>query len=272
MIVIGVALSLPAGGYLALDSLRTVGARMTLAPQLSVFLRPEARRADADAVGAAVRADPRIARVRFIPREQALKDLSSVQGMSDILAALGRNPLPDAYLLEARDGSPAALDALARDLAKIANVARVEADSDWARRLGALAAILRSVLWLLAGLLAIGLIAVTFNTIRLQILTQREEIEVSRLIGATDAFIRRPFYYLGLVQGLAGGIIALAIVAAGLALLNREVAPLSESYGSAFRFAFPGIGDALALLAFSGVIGWLGAYLSVSQQLRQMDG
>jgi cell division transport system permease protein len=272
VVVIGVALSLPAGGYLALESLRSVGARMTLQPQLSLFLKPEAKRADADAVGAALRAEGRVARARFVPREQALKDLGAVQGMADILAALGRNPLPDAYVLEAKDPSPPALEALARDLARIPNVARVEADSAWARRLGALAAILRSALWLLAGLLAIGLIAVTFNTIRLQILTQRDEIEVSRLIGATDAFIRRPFYYLGLLQGLAGGAIALAIVAAGLALLNREVGALSESYGSSFRFAFPGAGDALALLAFSGLIGWLGAYLSVSQQLRNLEG
>jgi cell division transport system permease protein len=272
VVVIGVALSLPAGGYLVLDGLRAVGARVTLEPQLSLFLKPEAKRADAEAVGAALRADPRIARARFVPREQALKELSAVQGMPEILAALGRNPLPDAYVLEARDSSPTALDALVRDVAKVPNVARVEADSAWARRLSALAAILRSALWLLAGLLAIGLIAVTFNTIRLQILTQRDEIEVSRLIGATDAFIRRPFYYLGLLQGVAGGAIALAIVAAGLALLNREVGPLSESYGSAFRFAFPGAGDALALLAFSGLIGWLGAYLSVSQQLRNLDG
>jgi cell division transport system permease protein len=271
VVVIGVALSLPAGGYLALESLRTLGARTTLEPQLSLFLRPEAKRADADAVGAKLRADPRVARAKFIPREQALKDLSAVQGMPEILAALGRNPLPDAYMVEAKDSTPAALDALAVDLAKVSNVARVEADSAWARRLSALAAILRSALWLVAGLLAVGLIAVTFNTIRLQILTQRAEIEVSRLIGATDAFIRRPFYYLGLLQGVVGGMIALLIVAAALALLNRELGPLSESYGSGFRFAFPGLGDAAALLAFSGLIGWLGAYLSVSQQLRNLD-
>ena len=270
--MIGVALSLPAGGYLALDSLRTLGARTSLEPQISIFLRPDARRADAELVGAALRGDPRIARARFIPREQALKELSAVQGMPEILAALGRNPLPDAYVVEAKDSSPAALDTLAADLGKVANVARVEGDSAWARRLSALAAILRSALWLLAALLAIGLIAVIFNTIRLQILTRRDEIEVSRLIGATDAFIRRPFYYLGLLQGVAGGAIALAIVGGGLALLNRELGPLSESYGSGFRFAFPGLGDALALLAFSGLIGWLGAYLSVSQQLRDLDG
>ena len=122
-----------------------------------------------------------------------------------------------------------------------------------------------AALWILAGVLGLGLVAVTFNTIRLQILTQREEIEVSKLIGATDAFIRRPFYYLGLLQGLAGGRSALAIVFAALALLNREVQVLAQSYGSAFRFAFLPLGDALAVVGFAGLLGWLGAQLSVSR-------
>jgi cell division transport system permease protein len=120
-------------------------------------------------------------------------------------------------------------------------------------------------------LLGLGLIAVTFNTIRLQVLTQRDEIEVLRLIGATDSFIRRPFYYQGLLHGLAGGLVALGIVAAGLLLLNREVRTLAESYGSAFRFAFPPFGDAAAIVAFAALIGWTGAYLSVNRRLREMD-
>ena len=270
-LVIGIALSLPAGGYVLLEGLRGVGARVTLEPQISVFLRTEAKRADADALGAALKADTRIARVRFLPREQALKDLSAVQGMAEVVVALGRNPLPDAYVVEAKDGAASALDALAAELAKLPGVAHVQADSAWARRLASLAALLRSALWLLAAVLGIGLVAVTFNTVRLQILTQRDEIEVSKLIGATDSFIRRPFYYLGLLQGLAGGAVSLAIVAGALAVLNREVGTLAESYGSSFRFAFPAPGDAVAILVFAGLIGWLGAYLSVSQQLRALD-
>lgn len=270
-LVIGIALSLPAGGYVVLEGLRGAGARVTLEPQVSVFLRTEAKRADAEALGAALRADARIAQVRFLPREQALKDLSAVQGMAEVVAALGRNPLPDAYVVEAKDSAASALDTLAADIAKLPAVAHVQADSAWARRLASLAAILRAALWLLAAVLGVGLIAVTFNTVRLQILTQRDEIEVLKLIGATDAFIRRPFYYLGLLQGLAGGAVALAIVGATLAVLNREVATLAESYGSSFRFAFPPPGDAVAILGFAALIGWLGAYLSVSQQLRGLD-
>jgi cell division transport system permease protein len=112
---------------------------------------------------------------------------------------------------------------------------------------------------------------VTFNTIRLQILTQRDEIEVSKLIGATDAFIRRPFYYGGLLQGLVGGAIALAIAAAALLLLNAEVRLLAASYGSEFRFSFLGLADAAAFLLFAALLGLLGAHLSVGRHLRAIE-
>jgi cell division transport system permease protein len=267
-LVIGVALSLPAGGYALLESLKALSSRLTLDPQISVFLRPESKRAEADALGKALKTDGRIAHVRFVPREEALRELNTVQGMSEVTTALGRNPLPDAFVVNAKAHS---VDALASDLRKLPGVDHVQADAEWARRLAALAGIGRFALWLLAALLGIGLVAVTFNTIRLQILTQREEIVVSKLIGATDAFIRRPFYYLGLLQGLAGGAVALAIVAAGLAILNAEVRPLAESYGSGFRLGFVSLGDAVTILAFAALIGWLGAYLSVTRQLRQLE-
>jgi cell division transport system permease protein len=266
-LVIGVAVSLPAGGYALLESLRALAGRATLEPQISLFLRPEAKRAEADALGRALRADRRVASVRFVPREEALKQLAAVEGMDDVIASLGRNPLPDAFVVTASG----ALEPLASELAKLPNVAHVQADSAWARRLGALERLGRLALVLLAALLGAGLVAVTFNTIRLQILTQREEIEVAKLIGATDAFIRRPFYYQGLLQGATGGAFALLIVAVLLVLLNSEVRPLADSYGSAFRFAFLSLPAAGAVLAFAGGLGWLGAHLSVSRHLRHIE-
>lgn len=267
-LVIGVALALPAAGYVVLEGARVLAGRLALQPQVSVFLRPEAKRAEADALGALLRADARVAKVRFVPREEALKELSAVQGMPEVIAALGRNPLPDAFVLQVREG---ALEGFAAEARKLPGVGHVQADAAWARRLSALAGVARLALWLLAALLGVGLIAITFNTIGLQILTQREEIEVLKLIGATDGFIQRPFYYLGLLQGLAGGVVALGIVAVGLGLLNREIQPLAESYGSAFRFAFPPLGDALAIAGFGGLLGWLGAYLSVRRRLAAID-
>ena len=263
-LVIGIALALPAGGYALLESLRPAGTRLALEPRISLFLEPQVRRADADALGRRLRADPRIAAVRFIPREEALKEMSNVQGLSEVVAALGRNPLPDAFVVISKED-------IAGELAKLPGVAHVQADAVWARRLAAGAALVELILLVLATLLGAGLVAVTFNTIRLQILTQREEIEVSKLIGATDGFIRRPFYYLGLAQGVAGGILALGLVGVALALLNRELAPLAESYGSNFRFGFLSPLQAATVVLVAGFLGWLGAQLSVSRHLREIE-
>ena len=264
-LVIGVALSLPAGGYALLANLQQVAQRFTLEPQLSVFLKPEAKRAELEG---RLRADARIAQLRFVSRDDALKELRRSEGLAEVVAALERNPLPDAFVLRARDGSAAALEALAADLRAMTGIAQVQVDSAWAQRLGALARIGRLALAVLAVLLATGLVAVTFNTIRLQILTQRDEIEVSQLLGATDAFIRRPFLYLGLLQGLAGGALGLGILWAGLAMLNLGVRDLAQAYGSSFQLAYLPGPEALLVLALSVFLGWAGALLSVSKHLR----
>ncbi len=264
-LVIGVALSLPAGGYALLANLQGVAQRFTFEPQLSVFLKPEAKRAELEA---RLRADPRVAALRFVPRDEALAELRVAEGLADVVAALERNPLPDAFVVRAAGDGAAALEELSRALKALPGVANVQVDSAWAERLAALARIGRLALAALAVLLAVGLVAVTFNTIRLQILTQREEIEVSQLLGATDAFVRRPFFYQGVLQGLAGGLLALVILWAGLWVLNFGVRDLATAYGSSFELAFLPGRDALAVVAFAALLGWLGALLSVSKYLR----
>lgn len=267
-LVIGVALALPAGGYALLANLVGVTRTFAVQPQLSLFLRLETTAAEAEAMAARFRADARIAAVRFVSRDEALQSLRAAEGWLDVVKSLGENPLPDAFVVRAQDAAPEALEALANDLRKATGVAHVQVDSVWARRLAALTAAGRVATGLLGALLAVGLVAVTFNTIRLQILTHAEEIEVSRLIGATDGFIARPLYYLGVVQGVAGGLVALAILWIGLAVLNLGVRDLADSYGSAFRLEFLNALDALALVGFAGLLGWLGSYLSVSRHLR----
>jgi cell division transport system permease protein len=270
-LVIGIALSLPAGGYALLASLRAATAGAPLEPQFSLFMRADAKRPDADALAARLKGDSRLRAVRFVPREQALKELQATEGLAEVVAALGRNPLPDAFLLRPASSDPAVLEALARDLRALPGVGHVQADAAWARRLAALTGIARLAIALLAALLAFGLVAITFNTIRLQVLTQRAEIEIAKLIGATDAFIRRPFFYLGALQGVSGGLVALAIVWSALRALNAGVAELAASYGSGFRLGFLDPGDALAVVLFSAALGWFGAYLSVSKYLLEIE-
>lgn len=270
-LVIGIALSLPAGGYALLSSLRSIALGAALEPQLSVFLHGETRRPDAEALVLRLKGDARVREVRLVPREQALKELQATEGLAEVVAALGRNPLPDALVVKPKLADAAGLDALATELRSAPGVAHVQSDSAWARRLGALAATAQLAIALLAALLSFGLVAITFNTIRLQMLTQRAEIEISKLIGATDAFIRRPFFYLGALQGLAGGLLSLALVWVSLRALNVGVAELAASYGSGFRLSFLSARDALAVVLFSAGLGWFGAHLSVSKHLLEIE-
>jgi cell division transport system permease protein len=275
-LVIGIALALPAGGYTLLENLRAAAGGVRLEPQISVFLRPEAARAEAEALAARLAREPRVRELRFVPREQALKELQAVEGLAELVAALEKNPLPDALVLRLHDAAAsgaaaaATLEAFAAELRALPVVADVQADSLWARRLAALAVTARQAIALLAALLAFGLVAITFNTVRLQMLTQRSEIEVAKLIGATDAFIRRPFFYLGALLGIAGGLLALAILWASIAILNTGVKELASTYGSAFRLRHLSGDAAATLVLFSAVLGWLGAFLSVSNHLRKI--
>jgi cell division transport system permease protein len=209
--------------------------------------------------------------VRFVSRDTALDELSRAAGMGDVIASLRRNPLPDAFVVTLAASDPALADRLELQFKSLGKVAHVQADSAWVRRLDALLRLGRTAVVLLSALLGLALVAVTFNTIRLQILTQRDEIELCRLIGATHAYIRRPFFYLGSLLGLLGGVTALAIVLAALAVLNRDLVQLAPLYGSDLQLRFPGPEEMLTALAASVALGWLGAYLSVSRHLRGVD-
>jgi cell division transport system permease protein len=268
ILVIGVALSLPAGLYLALGELQALSRQLSGDPQVSLFFSLDASDADVAAVQRRLRAHPHAHRVRLIPRAEAFEELKRNAGLTEVLDSLPQNPLPDALVVTVEDNRPDWLEALRTEASGWPKVEHVQLDSDWARRLDAALRVGRTLALLLAGLLACALVAVTFNTIRLQILTRREEIEVSGLIGATKPFIRRPFLYFGALQGLAGGLVAWLAVAAGVWILNRDLSALAALYASSWRLQGPSPQSAAALLAFSSSLGWVGAWLSVSRHLR----
>ena len=271
VIVIGIALSLPVGFYLGIDNLQAFSRQLSSDPQVSIFMAIDAVQADVSAVERRLRSHPEVGRVDFIAREQALARLKRSAGLADVLADLERNPLPDAFVVTARSNDPFTLEALRDQAARWPKVEHVQLDAEWARRLDAALGVGRVLVTLLAALLALALVAVTFNTIRLQILTRRDEIEVSKLIGATNPFIRRPFLYLGALQGLAGGLAAWAVVSVAAFVLNVQLAELATLYGTAFELQPLDAGDSAVLLVFSAALGWLGAWLSVSRHLWQIE-
>jgi cell division transport system permease protein len=271
VLVIGVALALPLGAYALLINMQRVAGPLASSPEMSVFMAADAASADIAQVESAIKAARAAKRHRFVPRDQALAEMKKSEGMADILGTLQGNPLPDAFVIELAGNDSAAAEALGGELAKLPKVAHVQLDSAFIRRLDALLGLVRVAVFVLAALLSVGLVAVTFNTIRLQILTLRDEIEVSKLIGATNAFIRRPFFYLGILQGGLGGVAALLILAAAGALMNLEIARLAATYGSDFRLQPLAWGDAVSFLVFASGLGWAGAYLSVSKHLHQIE-
>lgn len=269
--VVGVALALPLAFYVILTNLQHLALDKAPTPQISMFLALDAQASDARDIENRLKKHAGVAKIRFVSKDQALADLKSKSGLADVIASLGRNPLPDGFLVDARENNADALEKLRDEFRAWPRVEHVQLDSAWAQRLDAVIRLGRFVTLAFGTLLAFTLVAVTFNTIRLQILTQRAEIEVAKLIGATNPFIRRPFLYYGAALGLAGGLTAWAITAIGLALLNTRLAELAQLYGSNFTLKSLPLSDAASLCLFAAGLGWLGAWLSASRNLAEFD-
>ncbi len=205
LLVIGIALTLPGFGYVLLDNLRALGGNASGVQQISLFMNLDASRKEVGEIENRLR-QAATGKWRFVPKEDALKRMQESEGMADIVASLPRNPLPDAFIVEPTHSEPEALEILRKEIAGWPKVAHVQLDSAWVKRLDAFLALGKLAVWMLAGVFAAGLVAVTFNTIRLQVMAQAAEIEVARMIGATDSFIRRPFHYYGALQGALGGL------------------------------------------------------------------
>lgn len=269
-LAMGVALSLPAGLYLALANLSRLAGDLPAQPEISVYLAADATAAQKAALAERLK-KPDIERARFVVRDQALAQLAAGQGLTDITAGLAENPLPDAWIVRPHDTARNALNRLHDELARLPGVAETQLDSAWAERLQALLAIGRTGVWLLAALFAIALAAISGNAIRAQVLARRDEILVSRLIGATDRYVRRPFLYLGAVQGLLGGLAAAAVLAVAGTVLRGPVEHLATLYGSAWRLHPLTAPELLALFAFTALFSWLGAWVSVTRTLRRVE-
>ena len=271
ILVIGIALSLPVGLYVVIDNLQASSHQLAAEPQVSAFMALDASRAEIAQIETRLKQNPRVRHFRFVPRDEALQELKQASGLADVVDSLPQNPLPDAFIVDARGTAPQALEALRDEIVQWPRVAHVQLDAAWARRLDAALRFGRLVVAILGALLALALVAVTFNTIRLQVLTQHDEIEVTKLIGATDTFIRRPFLHYGALQGCAGGLVAWLIVNGGVWLVNHNLGELSHVYALLFQLRYLNTSDGLSLLVFPAALGWFGAWLSVGQHLALIE-
>lgn len=271
IIVIGVAFSLPTGVYMLLGNLQAFSGQMSEAPQLSLFLELDADKDTISKIESRLKQHPQVANFQFISKDSALKQLKQGSELTDIVDSLTQNPLPDAFIINANSTEPEALEQLRAEIQKWPKAEYIQLDSAWTKRLDALLKLGQLAVLMLTALLSFALVVVTFNTIRLQILTKRDEIELSKLIGATSNFIRRPFLYFGAIQGVAGGVIAWLIIAIVIHFINSELTDLVQLYAVDLHLYHLSFEDSISLLLFSSCLGWLGAWLSVATHLWQIE-
>lgn len=268
--VIGITLALPSGLYVMLDNLERLSAGWDRGAQASLFLQRGMTEAGAHKLARQIRALSSVANVDYISREAALAEFKKQSGFGAALNALDSNPLPAVLVvrLSVAD-NPAAVESLMATLADLPGVDLAQLDIQWLRRLAALLQLAGRAVAMLAALLSLAVLLIIGNTIRLAVVNRQTEIEIIQLVGGTPGFVRRPFLYAGLLQGLFGGLLAWLLVETGLLLLGGPARELAGLYGSSFALTGLGAEQGLLLALAGGLLGWIGARLAVDWQLRQ---
>jgi cell division transport system permease protein len=271
--VVAVALALPLFLNLFLVNVRVATGNWNDAFDLSVYMDKKASAARVQSLAKQLRQREDVAAVRVITADQALADFRESSGFGKALDALTDNPLPDTLVVtpSLAASSPQGTDGLKNAIAGMTDVQAVQLDTEWVKRLHAMLDVLRRVVWLTGGLLGAGVVLIVGNTIRLDILNRRAEIEVMKLVGATDGFARRPFLYSGVWYGLGGGLMALILVAIAVALLSKPVDGLARLYGSQFQLQGLGFTTAIEVLALAVSLAWFGSWLAATRHIQAIE-
>ena len=273
VMVIGIALALPAGLKVLVDNTRGLTGSLEGAARISVFLRQDITDKQRDAVADVLSRRPDIADVLVIPAEQALEEFRQLSGFGSAIDALEENPLPAVLVVHPTEAASAEpeLPKLVRALDELPETDIVQLDTQWLKRLNAILQIINRGIVVIAGMFALAVVITVGNTIRLEIQNRRDEIVITKLIGATDAFIRRPFLYTGFWVGFGGGLMAWILVVIALVAMEGPVARLAGLYGSGFQLAGLGLAGGLAVLGIGAGLGWLGSAVAVTRHLGEIE-
>ena len=269
--VMGVTLSLPAILFTIIDNLGQVTSSVESKPQLSLFLKLDASSSTKQAISEQLKKHPDIAKYEFVSKESAWEQLQQNANTADISASLNKNPLPDAYFVTPKDIKPENVQRLQQEMQQWDGIELAQLDAKWIKRLDTLLKLGQKAIFVLVALLGFALVAIIGNTVRLQMMTQLDEIEVSKLIGATNQFIRRPFLYAGTLYGLGGGLAAWLIVLGVVAFFNTSVTEIADSYASQFRLSMPNATITLVMLLSAVGLGWLGSFVAVTRSLARIE-
>lgn len=273
ILVIGIALALPACLQVLVANARSATGDLSTAVDISVYFKRSVTEEQAREVAGKLRQRRDLASVELIPADAALAEFREFSGFGAALDALSENPLPHALVIRPAAGfmTPTHMESLGADLKQLPEIELVQLDTAWVQRLEAILDGIRRGIIVAAALLAIGVMVIVGNTIRLDIQNRRDEIEVTKLVGGSDAFVRRPFLYSGVWYGLGGGVVALAIVALTVLVLSGPVQRITGLYGSDFRLSGLGFDTGLALLGIGVVLGWFGSFIAATRHLRAIE-
>lgn len=269
--VIAIALSLPALLYLMVDNIRQLESNFQSFAQITVYVNKSASQRALSGLDDQLTEMSDIAEVTYISPQQALEEFKQASGFGQALQYLEENPLPPVFLVEPKLAQHSAVDKtseLVRELQKLPLVEDVQIDMLWLQRLRNLTDLGQKIALALAGILGVGVLLIIGNTIRLAIHSRRDEIVIIKLVGGTDAYVRRPFLYAGLLLGLFGALISSLILTAGILWLGQSIDSLSQLYSSQYALRGPGPSGVAGLFATGGLLGIGGAWLAVSGHLK----
>ena len=268
LVMLAIAMSLPLALYLGVQSSQAVLGKLNESPQITLYMEQNADEADSAVVKELLAADRRIEKSEFIGKAQGLSELQTSMGEQDIVSMLDSNPLPDAFVVSPKPGgTPSEMQALRQDLTKLPMVESAQLDTEWMQTLYQIDDFVQKVLAFLSVTLSVAFVLVAHNTIRLQILSRKEEIEITKLLGAPSSFIRRPFLYQAVWQSLLAAGLSLALCAWLIHATQPLVAQIFRPYGLNIEWRFFHTWEWLSVCGIVAALGIAGAWLATRQHL-----
>lgn len=272
ILVIAVTLALPAALNLAIKNFTVISGSWDDALDFSVFLDTDLSVSEAEGIARLIAQRADVADVQLITAEDALAEFKQQSGFGDALDHLAENPLPHALIVRPSSANTAqSMTLLREELASLPETELVQVDTEWVQRFHAILEIVQRAVMIGAGLLGLAIVVVIGNTIRLEIQNRRDEIEVTKLIGASNAFVRRPFLWSGFWYGLFGSLLALGLVWYGLYLLQPAVARLAGLYQSGLTVLTLDLQDSLAIIGIGVALGLIGSWFAAARHMRAIE-
>ena len=272
VLVLGIAMFLPLGLYATLANLDGMDLHQDEWNAVTVFFKPGTQKTEVERIAQVVAEKEHVENVRSISPEQGLSDFRDASGFGSSLDMLDENPLPWVMQITPKAGKATEVGNHVSELTDFlqsnSSVEVTQFDYKWLQRLGHMLELGQSAVAFLILLFAIAVIVVVANTIRLDVASHSDEIEILALMGASNAFIRQPFLYSGLWYGLMGGFLAVILLYLAMAFLSGPLGLLLETYGTVYELNGPGWRNDLYIVLAGGLLGWLGAWISVQRYLR----